>query len=170
MATIVRMNVPISSAKMTFAVSVPYHVVSRGLSCFTARTVVVFVVVVFAGAAFLRAAADLFDRAVDVAFLVVAIYCTSLLLEYVASIAYSRIMGLHLKQNENRSQLQQRLDVELRAKAAERLNQEHGQPDGVDDSRYIENTTQSTGSKWFWAVVIGIVVAVAVAAYFNTAA
>ena len=62
-------------------------------------------------------------------------------------------MGLYLKQNENRSELQQRLDAELRAKAAARSKQESDHPDGVDDSAYIEGTKQTTSLAWAWAVI-----------------
>ena len=59
-------------------------------------------------------------------------------------------MGLYLKQNENRSELQQRLDAELRAKAAARSKQESDRPDGVDDSAYIQGTKQTTSLAWAW--------------------
>ena len=62
-------------------------------------------------------------------------------------------MGLYLKQNENRSELQQRLDAELRAKAAARSKQESDHPDGVDDRAYIEGTKQTTSLAWAWAVI-----------------
>lgn len=62
-------------------------------------------------------------------------------------------MSLHLKQTEGRSELQQRLDAELRAKAAERANQEADRPDGVDDSAYIKNTKQTTSLSWVWALI-----------------
>lgn len=62
-------------------------------------------------------------------------------------------MSLHLKQTEGRSELQQRLDAELRAKAAERARVDADRPDGVDDSAYIKNTKQTTGLSWAWALI-----------------
>lgn len=62
-------------------------------------------------------------------------------------------MSLHQKQNETRSELQQRIDAELRAKAAARSKQESEHPDGVDDSSYIEGTKQTTSLAWVWAAI-----------------
>ncbi len=62
-------------------------------------------------------------------------------------------MSLHQRQNENRSELQQRIDAELRAKAAARSKNESEQPDGVDDSSYIEGTKQTTSLAWAWALI-----------------
>lgn len=62
-------------------------------------------------------------------------------------------MSLHLKQNENRSELQQRLDAELRAKAAQRNKRESEHPDGVDDSSYIEGTKTTTSLAWVWVLI-----------------
>ncbi len=67
-------------------------------------------------------------------------------------------MSLHLKQNENRSELQQRLDAELRAKAAARSKQESEHPDGVDDSAYIKGTKQTTSLAWAWVVILLLVI------------
>lgn len=64
-------------------------------------------------------------------------------------------MGQYLKQRDQRSELQQRLDAELRAKAAERLKSEGERPDGVDDSAYIEHTKVTTSLDWVW-LLIGI--------------
>lgn len=62
-------------------------------------------------------------------------------------------MSLHIRQTEGRTELQQRLDAELRAKAAERAKQEAERPDGVDDSAYIKNTKQTTSLSWVWALI-----------------
>lgn len=65
-----------------------------------------------------------------------------------------------MKRNENRSQLQQRLDAELRAKAAERAKRDSERPDGVDDSAYIKGTKQTTSLAWAWLLVFFLAVAV----------
>lgn len=63
-------------------------------------------------------------------------------------------MGLYLKQNENRSELQQRLDAELRAKANAKRARDTDSPDGVDDSAYIENTKQTTSLAGVWVLLL----------------
>lgn len=73
-------------------------------------------------------------------------------------------MGQYLNQRDQRSELQQRLDAELRAKAAARSNNEAETPDGVDDSAYIEGTKATTSLDWVW-LIIGIAV-IAVFVYF----
>jgi hypothetical protein len=62
-------------------------------------------------------------------------------------------MGQYLKQRDNRSELQQRLDAELRAKAAERKQADTERPDGVSDSEYIKHTKQTTGLDWAWLLI-----------------
>lgn len=62
-------------------------------------------------------------------------------------------MGLYMNQKDNRSELQQRLDAELRAKAAARQNQESDMPDGVEDSAYIRGTKKTTSLAWAWLLV-----------------
>lgn len=62
-------------------------------------------------------------------------------------------MGLYVNQKNTRSELQQRLDAELRAKAAERQNLEADRPDGVDDSAYIKGTKKTTSLAWAWLLI-----------------
>lgn len=62
-------------------------------------------------------------------------------------------MSLHLKQTEGRSELQQRLDAELRAKAAERARADAERPDGVDDAAFMKHTKQTTSLSWAWALI-----------------
>lgn len=69
-------------------------------------------------------------------------------------------MSLHMRQNENRSELQKRLDAELRAKAAERNKIEAERPDGVSDSSFIERTSQAGKFAWVWLAVFLLAVAV----------
>lgn len=63
-------------------------------------------------------------------------------------------MGLYLQKNNNRSQLQQRLDEELRAKAKTRAARP--EPDGVDDSAYLKGTTATSRLAGLW--VLGFVI------------
>lgn len=73
-------------------------------------------------------------------------------------------MGQYLKQRDSRSDLQQRLDAELRAKMAAQSKSEAETPDGVDDSAYIEGTKQTTTLSWAW-LLIGLAV-VGIVGYF----
>lgn len=66
-------------------------------------------------------------------------------------------MALYVRQNENRSKLQERLAAELQEKAKAQA-EETKQPDGVDDSRYMEGTKKTTSLAWIWVVVVLFVV------------
>jgi len=67
-------------------------------------------------------------------------------------------MSLYLKQNESRSQLQDKLAKELQERAKKKAL-ETEQPDGVTDSAYIEGTKQTTSLAGVW-VLIGIAIVV----------
>lgn len=70
-------------------------------------------------------------------------------------------MALYVRQNENRSKLQERLAAELQEKAkAQQL--ETNRPDGVDDSRYMEGTKKTTSLAWVWVVIVLFVIGAAV--------
>lgn len=75
-------------------------------------------------------------------------------------------MALFIKQNEERSELQQRVAAELQEKAKSRLENEHTPPDGVTDSQYLKGTKTTTALAWVWAVVIAIAVIVALGFIF----
>lgn len=70
-------------------------------------------------------------------------------------------MSLHLKQNDTRTPLQNRIAKELQEKAKQKAS-EAELPDGVDDSRYIEGTMLTTRLAWVWGIVAVIAVAVAI--------
>lgn len=76
-------------------------------------------------------------------------------------------MGRYIQQNESRSELQQRIDAELRAKAAAKAKQDDGEgagprnnPDGVEDAAYLKGTkvTTTLAPAWFiiFVMVLGI--------------
>lgn len=81
-------------------------------------------------------------------------------------------MGRYIKQEESRSELQQRIAAELKAKAAARAKQEgaggekDGAPevDGVEDSAYIKGTKATTTLAPVWALIA--LMAVGVFIYF----
>lgn len=65
-------------------------------------------------------------------------------------------MALFVRQNENQTEFQKRIATELQDKA--RKQSEFDQPDGVDDSRYIENSKKTTSLAWVWVlIVIGVI-------------
>ena len=70
-------------------------------------------------------------------------------------------MALFVRQDENRSELQQRLATELQERARKKA-EEAELPDGVTDSQYIKGTKETTSLLWVWMVVavlaIGVVV------------
>lgn len=78
-------------------------------------------------------------------------------------------MGRYLQQNQGRSELQQRIAADLRAKAAARARQEYGTdagdtppavPDGVEDSNYIKGTKQTTSLAGAWLAIALVSLAV----------
>ena len=69
-------------------------------------------------------------------------------------------MGLYIQKNENQSELQQRIAAELREKAARAQANEGKRPDGIDDSKYVENTKKTTSLAWAWGVIVVMVLIV----------
>ena len=67
-------------------------------------------------------------------------------------------MGLFVRQNEERSELQQRLAAELQEKAKKRAENEAVRPDGIDDSSYLENTKTTTSLAGVWIAIIAVAV------------
>jgi len=61
-------------------------------------------------------------------------------------------MALFLKQDQQRSELQQRIASELQEKA-KRKSMETDQPDGVTDSAYLKDTKPTTGLAWVWVAI-----------------
>lgn len=78
---------------------------------------------------------------------------------------YNNCMGIIVNQQDNRSELQKRIAAELTDKAKKKKTNEAELPDGVEDSRYIENTKTTTSLAWVWAVIV-LVAVVALVVYF----
>jgi F0F1-type ATP synthase assembly protein I len=70
-------------------------------------------------------------------------------------------MALFVRQDENRSELQQRLATELQDRARKKA-EEAELPDGVTDSQYIKGTKESSSLLWAWLVIGFLVVAAAI--------
>lgn len=62
-------------------------------------------------------------------------------------------MALFLKQDQQRSELQQRIASELQEKA-KRKSMETDQPDGVTDSAYLKDTKPTTSLAWVWVAIV----------------
>lgn len=62
-------------------------------------------------------------------------------------------MALYVKQNQTRSQLQEKLATELQEKAKKKAL-EADRPDGVTDSAYIKGTKAAGNSVWLWVVFL----------------
>lgn len=70
-------------------------------------------------------------------------------------------MVLFVNQQDQRSELQERIAAELREKAKASSLQEKATMDGVDDIRYLEGTKQTTTLAWAWiliAIMAGVVI------------
>lgn len=69
-------------------------------------------------------------------------------------------MALFIRQNEDRSKLQERLAAELNEKAKKRAEQDATLPDGVTDSQYLKDTKSTTSLAWVWIAIVIAVIAV----------
>ena len=76
----------------------------------------------------------------------------------------SYYMGRYLEQTEARSELQQRIAADLRAKAAAKAKQEGTSGAGVDDSEYIKGTKATTTLAPVWLLLF--LTALAIFIYF----
>ncbi len=74
-------------------------------------------------------------------------------------------MGIIVNQENNRSELQKRIAAELSEKAKKKNEPKGERPDGVDDSAYIQDTTQTTRAAWVWILIIVAVVVAAVVTF-----
>ena len=71
-------------------------------------------------------------------------------------------MSLFIKQDEQRSQLQQRLATELQERARKKA-EEAELPDGVTDSQYIKGTKETSKLAWVWGLIaLAVVIVIAV--------
>ncbi len=68
-------------------------------------------------------------------------------------------MALFIRQNEDRSKLQERLAAELREKAKARSQIDPTTPDGVTDMNYLKDTKTTTSLAWVWVVIVLFVLA-----------
>lgn len=72
-------------------------------------------------------------------------------------------MGLFIRQDDNRSELQRRVAAELSEKARKRAELENmPQPDGVEDSAYIKDTQKTSPHAWLWIWLILVAIVIVV--------
>ena len=76
-------------------------------------------------------------------------------------------MALFIRQDDNRSKLQERVAAELREKAKLQAGKSPDQPDGVEDSRYLEGTKSTTSLAWVWIAIILFAIAAFLAIVFK---
>lgn len=76
-------------------------------------------------------------------------------------------MALFVRQDSNRTKLQERLAAELNEKAKQRAELENRErPDGVSDSQYVKDTKQTTSLAWVWVLIgLATVIIMVVLAY-----
>jgi hypothetical protein len=67
-------------------------------------------------------------------------------------------MALFIRQNEERSQLQERLAAELQEKARKRAETDN-QLDDIDNLNYLKGTKRTTSLAWVWMVIVGLGIA-----------
>lgn len=67
-------------------------------------------------------------------------------------------MGIIVNQQDNRTELQKRIAAELTDKNKKKKAAESELPDGVEDSRYIEGTKQTTSLAWVWLLIFAAAV------------
>lgn len=77
-------------------------------------------------------------------------------------------MALFVRQDENRSELQQRLATELQDRARKKAEQVD-LPDGVSDSEYIKDMKEGSKLLGLWIVVGALVIAAAIFIIVKTA-
>jgi len=70
-------------------------------------------------------------------------------------------MSLYLKQNESRSQLQDKLAKELQERAKQKAKT-FDQPDGVTDSAYLKGTKQTSSLAWAWVLIVLAIIGIAI--------
>jgi len=68
-------------------------------------------------------------------------------------------MALFIRQDDNRSKLQQDLAAELQRRAKEN-SKKADRRDGVTDSQYIQGTKKTSSLAWVWVVIFVLTVGI----------
>lgn len=75
-------------------------------------------------------------------------------------------MALFIRQDDNRSELQQRLAAELQEKARKRAELDSAPSDDIEDSNYLKGTKKTTSLAWMWLLIAIIFIVIIVASFF----
>jgi len=75
-------------------------------------------------------------------------------------------MALFIRQDDNRSELQQRLAAELQEKAKKRAELDDTPSDDIEDSNYLKNTKKTTSLAWMWLLIAIVFILIIVASFF----
>jgi hypothetical protein len=67
-------------------------------------------------------------------------------------------MGLFIRQNDDRSELQRRLAAELQEKAKARAELENKPSNDINDLEYMKDTKQTTSLAWAWILIVVLIV------------
>lgn len=70
-------------------------------------------------------------------------------------------MALFIRQDEERSKLQERLAAELQERAKQKAVL-GDRPDGVNDSQYLKGTKQTTSLAWVWVLIAVSVIVIVI--------
>lgn len=70
-------------------------------------------------------------------------------------------MSLYVKQDNTRSQLQEKLAAELQERNKKK-SLETEIPDGVSDSAYLKNTKTTTSLAWVWILIVIAIIVLAI--------
>jgi F0F1-type ATP synthase assembly protein I len=68
-------------------------------------------------------------------------------------------MGLFIRQDEERTELQQRIATELQERAKARAETDN-QFDDIEKSQYLQGTKRTTSLAWVWGVIVVLAVGV----------
>ena len=70
-------------------------------------------------------------------------------------------MSLYLRQQDTRSDLQEKLSKDLQERAKQKAKT-FDQPDGVTDSQYLKQTKQTTSLAWVWVLIFMAIIALVI--------
>lgn len=77
-------------------------------------------------------------------------------------------MALFIKQNQQRTELQEKLAAELQEKARKK-SESADLPDGVEDSQFIKGTKPASKTSWIWLIVAVVLIGIVILLGINSA-
>ena len=67
-------------------------------------------------------------------------------------------MGLHIQQNDRKSEFQNKLELDLKEKLKKRSIDADNSLDEIEDSNYLKNTKTTTSLAWAWLIVLALTI------------